>query len=41
VSSTGSIRSETHELFSATDVHQILETAKRARDHFARPGTDA
>jgi uncharacterized protein with GYD domain len=38
VSSTGSIRSETHELFSAADVQQILETARQARDHFATPG---
>ncbi len=38
VSSTGSITSETHELFSASDVQQILSTARQARDHFARPG---
>jgi uncharacterized protein with GYD domain len=38
VSSTGSIRSETHELFSADDVDRILATAREARDHFARPG---
>ena len=38
VSSTGTIRSETHELFTTEDVHHILETAKQARAHFARPG---
>jgi uncharacterized protein with GYD domain len=41
VSSTGSIRSETHELFSTADVGHILETARQARDHFARPGQSA
>jgi uncharacterized protein with GYD domain len=41
VSSTGSIRSETHELFSAEDVRHILETARQARDHFAKPGQPA
>jgi uncharacterized protein with GYD domain len=38
VRSTGSIRSETHELFATEDVGQILETARRAREHFAPPG---
>jgi len=38
VSSTGSVRSETHELFSSDDVDRILETARRAREHFTRPG---
>ena len=38
VSSTGAISSETHELFSADDAHQILDTARTAREHFARPG---
>jgi uncharacterized protein with GYD domain len=41
VSSTGSIQSETHELFSSEDVHHILETAARARAHFATPGQSA
>jgi len=41
VSSTGSIRSETYELFSSEDVQHILETARQARDHFARPGQSA
>ena len=38
VSSTGSISSETHELFGAAEVQEILFTARQARDHFARPG---
>jgi uncharacterized protein with GYD domain len=41
VSSTGSISSETHELFSTDDVHHILETARQARAHFAAPGQGA
>jgi uncharacterized protein with GYD domain len=41
VSSTGSISSETHELFSAGDIRHILETARQAREHFARPGQSA
>jgi uncharacterized protein with GYD domain len=41
VSSTGAIHSEVHELFSTADVRSILETAGRARDHFARPGDTA
>ena len=38
VSSTGTIRSETHELFSTSDIRHILETARRAREHFTTPG---
>ena len=38
VSSTGAISSETHELFGADEVQRILETARQARQHFARPG---
>jgi uncharacterized protein with GYD domain len=38
VSSTGAITSEVHELFTADDVQRILDTAGRAREHFARPG---
>ena len=38
VSSTGTIRSETHELFSTADVEHILETARQARGHFTAPG---
>ncbi len=41
ISSTGTIRSETHELFTADDVHRILGTARTAREHFARPGDPA
>jgi uncharacterized protein with GYD domain len=38
VSSTGTIRSEIHELFTSADIHRILETARQAREHFTRPG---
>jgi len=38
VSSTGTLRSETHELFSAADIRHILETARRARENFTTPG---
>ena len=38
VSSTGAISSETHELFSAADIRQILETASQARANFTEPG---
>jgi uncharacterized protein with GYD domain len=41
ISSTGTIRSETHELFTAEDVRRILDTARTAREHFARPGQSA
>jgi uncharacterized protein with GYD domain len=41
VSSTGTIRSETHELFSAEDAHRILDTARTARGRFAQPGQSA
>jgi uncharacterized protein with GYD domain len=41
VSSTGAIRSETHELFTAEDATRILEAARRARDHFTVPGRPA
>jgi uncharacterized protein with GYD domain len=41
ISSTGSITSETHELFSGDDVQRLLATARQARDHFARPGESA
>lgn len=41
ISSTGAITSETHELFTADDVHRILATARTAREHFARPGQSA
>jgi uncharacterized protein with GYD domain len=38
ISSTGTVRSETHELFSAADIQRILETAGRARANFTEPG---
>ena len=38
VSSTGSVSSETHELFSSADVRQILEKAGQARANFTQPG---
>ena len=38
VTSTGALVSETHELFSAEDAQRILDTARTARAHFARPG---
>jgi uncharacterized protein with GYD domain len=38
ISSTGTVRSETHELFSGADIARILETAKRARASFTEPG---
>ena len=41
ISSTGTISSETHELFTAEDAHRILDTARTAREHFAQPGQSA
>ena len=41
VSSTGEISSETHELFSSADAHQILEKAARARANFTVPGASS
>jgi uncharacterized protein with GYD domain len=41
VSSTGAVTSEVHELFATEEVRQVLDTARRARDHFARPGDTA
>jgi uncharacterized protein with GYD domain len=38
IRSTGTVRSETHELFSSDDIHHILETAKKARASFTQPG---
>jgi uncharacterized protein with GYD domain len=38
IRSTGTVHSETHELFSATDIRQILETARRAQGDFTEPG---
>ena len=39
IRSTGTVVSETHELFSSDDIHQILETAKQARASFTTPGS--
>jgi uncharacterized protein with GYD domain len=38
IRSTGTVRSETHELFTSDDIHHILETAKQARASFTLPG---
>jgi uncharacterized protein with GYD domain len=38
ISSTGTVHSETHELFSTADIRRILETAQRARANFTEPG---
>jgi uncharacterized protein with GYD domain len=41
ISSTGTVRSQTHELFSSADIRRILETAQRARANFTEPGRSA
>jgi uncharacterized protein with GYD domain len=38
IRSTGTVVSETHELFGSDDIHHILETAKQARVSFTEPG---
>ncbi len=38
IRSTGTVRSETHELFSSEDVAHVLDTARRARTNFTEPG---
>ena len=38
VKSSGVVRSETHDLFSADDIGHILERAHVARANFTRPG---
>ena len=38
IRSTGTVRSETHELFSTADIRRILETARQARANFTQPG---
>jgi len=38
IRSTGTVRSETHELFSTADIRQILETARHAQASFTPPG---
>jgi uncharacterized protein with GYD domain len=40
ISSTGTVRAETHELFSTEDIRTILETARRAREGFVEPGQE-
>ena len=41
IRSTGTVSSETHELFSTNDIHQILETARVVRANFVEPGESA
>jgi uncharacterized protein with GYD domain len=41
ISSTGTVHSETHELFSSADIRRILETAQKARANFTEPGRSA
>jgi uncharacterized protein with GYD domain len=41
ISSTGTVRAETHELFSTHDIRRILDTARRARASFTEPGRSA
>jgi uncharacterized protein with GYD domain len=41
IRSTGTIRSETYELFSTADIRHILEAARRARGTFTQPGHSA
>jgi uncharacterized protein with GYD domain len=41
ISSTGTVHSETHELFSTAEIRRILETAKRALASFTEPGRSA
>jgi len=38
VNSTGSIRSETYDLFSTSEIHDVLDTAWTARANFTLPG---
>jgi uncharacterized protein with GYD domain len=38
VKSSGAVRSETHDLFAADDIRQILDTARQARAEFTEPG---
>ncbi len=41
IGSTGTVHSETHELFSTADIRRILETARQARANFVEPGRSA
>src|SRR3954464_11422929 len=38
IRSTGTVRSETHELFSTVEIDEILEKARHARANFTQPG---
>jgi len=38
VNSIGSIRSETYDLFSTAEIHDVLDTARTARANFTIPG---
>ncbi len=38
VKSSGTVRSETHDLFSPDDIGHILERARLARENFTQPG---
>jgi len=38
IRSTGTVRSETHELFSTVEIGEILEKARHARANFTQPG---
>jgi uncharacterized protein with GYD domain len=38
VKSSGTVRSETHDLFAPDDIRQILERARLARANFTQPG---
>ena len=41
IRSTGTVRSETHDLFASDDIHHILDTARTARASFTEPGRSA
>jgi uncharacterized protein with GYD domain len=38
IRSTGTVVSETHELFTTGDIRRILSTAREVNGHFTRPG---
>jgi uncharacterized protein with GYD domain len=39
ISSTGTVRGETYEVFSTADIRTILATAQQARQSFTEPGS--
>jgi uncharacterized protein with GYD domain len=41
IRSTGTVVSETHELFGTEDIRRILATAREVGGHFTRPGQPA